>query len=546
MEWTDRSRGAIPTDMSTVRHGVCARVTSCVAIVVALFAGPLRAAEVEVPRWEPHEFAFQGDAGGRNPFQAAFSADVEGPGGAAYRVPGFYDGDGTWKVRVCPAAEGPWSIVTRANVPEIDARRAAFTCVANRSPAIHGGLRVDPEHPHQFVFEDGTRYFPMGYECDWLWALDMTDAGLPTLNPFLDKLAAHGFNCIVLNAYAHDTTWRKGRTGEDDYGPPPLYAWEGSNERPDHARFNLAYWQHYDRVIDAMFRRGIVAHVLIKVYNKSVNWPVKGTAEDDLYFRWLVARYSAYPNVTWDLSKEAQNEKDLNYKTGRLRFIRANDPCHRLLTVHDDRAVYDRGAYDGLLDYRTDQQHTSWRATMLDHLALRDWPVVNAEFGYEHGPGGLKDKTYGVVQPPEEVCRRAWEVYASGGFGVYYYTYTAWDVIRPGDTPPGYTYLKHLRDFFEGTNYWRMSPAEGLSSDGYCLAEPGREYVVFLNRSKPFTLKLEGTAEPLEAEWYHPFTGQRRDAGRVNNGPGDLKPPADWGDGPVALHVAPRRQPQSR
>jgi hypothetical protein len=95
-----------------------------------------------------------------------------------------------------------------------------------------------------------------------------------------------------------------------------MYAWAGTNEQPDHTKFNLAYWQHYDRVIAALNERGMVAHVMIKVYNKMVNWPAKGSAEDDQYFRWLIARYCAYPNVHWDFSKESNNEKDLGLQAG--------------------------------------------------------------------------------------------------------------------------------------------------------------------------------------------------------------------------------------
>jgi hypothetical protein len=239
------------------------------------------------------------------------------------------------------------------------------------------------------------------------------------------------------------------------------------------------------------------------------------------------------------LAKEAQYEKDLDYKTGRLRFIRANDPYHRLLTVHDDHANYDKGAYNELVDYRSDQQNSDWRKTMFAHLAQRNWPVSNIEYGYEHGPLGPKDKTYNVAQPAEEVCRRAWEIVLAGGSVGYYYTYTAWDIIRPQDTPPGYAYFKHLREFFDTTSYWRMQPVEGLVSDGYCLADPGREYVVFLNQAKPFTLKLVGLSHPLKARWYQPFTGQWQDASRLDNGIAELKPPAAWLAGPVALHVGP-------
>jgi hypothetical protein len=427
--------------------------------------------------------------------------------------------------------------VTRSILPDLDHQQASFLCVPNEDEVSHGSLRVDTDHPSQFVHEDGTRFFPMGYECDWLWALDSAAPRLATINPFLDKLRDHGFNFIILNAFAYDTSWRKGHTGDDDYGPPPLYAWEGSNDQPDHSRFNLAYWQHYDRVIEALYRRGMVAHILIRVYNKQVNWPENGSTEDDLYYRWLIARYAAYPNVTWDLAKEANYEKDFDYKAERLRYIRSNDPYHRLLTVHDDRANYDRGAYDMLVDYRSDQQHTDWRQTMLAHLKQHLWPVINTEFGYECGPGGLNDKTYSMAQLPQEVCRRAWEVYMAGGSGAYYYTYTAWDIIRPNDTPPGYEYFKNLYDFFTTTRYWAMKPVEGVTGEGYCLAEAGREYVVFLNSAVPFTLTLAGLPQPFAGEWYQPFRGARLAAGKIGNGRIELTPPSQWSDGPIVLHL---------
>ena len=500
-------------------------------------AADLASSGRQIPRWQPHDFVFRSDAAPDEPFQVQFSVEATGPGAAKLTLPGFYDGHGTWKARLAPTAEGPWSMRTHSSLPSLDGQAVSFLCVANPSPDIHGPLRVDPKNPRHFVFEDGTRYFLLGYECDWLWAMDMKDPELKIVNRFLDKLAASGFNYLILNAYAHDTSWRKGKTGEDDFGPPPLFAWEGSNEKSDHRRFNLAYWQHYDRIIDALNRRGMIARVMIKVYNKRVNWPARNSAEEDLYFRWLIARYAAYPNIHWDFSKEANNEKDLDYKIGRVQFLRQNDPYRRLITIHDDHATYDRGVYNRCLDYRSDQQHSEWHTTLSEHRQQHTWPVVNVEFGYEHGPKGPSDKTYGVVQSPQEVCRRAWEVCTAGGYGVYYYTHTAWDVIRPDDTPPGYAYFKHLRDFFEGTDYWRMEPADGLVSEGYCLAEPGRQYVVFLNSARPFSLKLEGVAAPLKAEWFYPFAGKRRDAGTLTGGTVRLIPPEDFGTGPVALRV---------
>jgi hypothetical protein len=491
----------------------------------------------EVLRWQPHDFAFHIEQEPNRPFQVSFSAEVTGPGGVKLIVPGFYDGGATWKVRVAPTAEGVWTLTTRSPTADLNNQRAAFVCISNPSPTVHGGLNVDPEHPRHFVYEDGTRFFLMGYECDWLWALDANDPDLKTVNRFLDKLAANGFNYVLLNVYAHDTTWRRGKTAEDDYGPPPLYPWEGTNSEPDHSRFNLAYWQHYDRIIDALCRRGMVAHIMIKVYNKMVRWPAKGSAEDDLFFHWLIARYSAYPNVHWDFSKESNNDRDLNYKLGRIRFIHDNDPYHRPITTHTDLETFDAGAYNDVLDYRSDQTHSKWHATLLDHQKQHLWPVLNVEFGYEHGPKGLKDMTYNVVQAPGEVCRRAWEVYMAGAYGAYYYTYTAWDVIRPEDSPPGYAYCRHLRDFFQTTQFWALTPSDELVSSGYCLANRGKEYVAFQNQAQAFSLNLEGLSGSALAKWFNPFTGDFRDAGTMTQGTVRLTPPETWGTGPIALHV---------
>ncbi len=510
-----------------------------------LWTGPLAAEEeaprLQVARWEPHDFVFKGPGGIENPFRVRFSAERAGRAGSRSRCPVFTTArePGSCGSRrpsrgIGRSSPGPISPSSTAAAP-------SFVCVANSSANMHGGLRIDPEHPRHFVFDDGARCFLMGYECDWLWALDLGKPDLKTTEAFLDKLKASGFNYIILNAYAHDTTWAKGKTAGDDFGPPPLFAWEGTNERPDHGRFQLDYWKHYDRVITAMHQRGMIAHVMIKVYNKMVHWPAPGSAEDDLYFRWLIARYAAFPNIHWDFSKEANNEKSLVYKLNRLQFLRANDPYHRLITVHDDRKTYDDGAYNNLLDYRSDQQHSQWHATLLDHRAQHVWPVVNVELGYEQGPKGPKDYTYNVVQSPHEVCRRAWDVCLAGGYATYYYTYTAWDIIRPEDTSPGYVLFKNLCAFFESTDYWRMEPADDLTSAGFCLADPGREYVFYARSAQPLTLKLDGLNAPARAEWFQPFTGERKDAGTVTKGTVSLTPPSSWGDAPAVLHVDGRR-----
>ncbi len=493
--------------------------------------------QVSVPKWQPHDFDFKSTQIPANPFTAVFSADFTGPNGVKLTLPGFYDGGGIWKVRFSPTVEGAWSVTSHSNVADINNQKTAFSC-SPKNNNEHGGLQIETNDRHHFVFQDGTHWFPSGYECNWLWALDATNNTLPTVNTFLDKLGADGFNFILVNAYAYDTSWRPGKTSADDYGPSPLYPWNGTNQNPDFSRFNIAYWQHYDQMIDALYKHGFVAHIYLKVYNKGVTWPQNNSADDDMYYKWIIARYAAYPNIIWDLAKEANNEKSVSYKVNRLKMIRATDPYHRLLTVHTDINTYDAGIYNNLVDFRSDQfVKGDLHALMLSSLSKNDWPVINVESGYEYGPNGPNDKTYNVVQSPEEVARRIWEIKMAGGYTAYYYTYTAWDVLRPHDTPKGYGYLKNFNNFFAQTQYWLLKPSDGLVSTGYCIANTGTEYVVFQNTATSFTLDLTALNKTLNVEWFEPYTGQTINAGTVQKGKVKFTPPANFGTGPVALRI---------
>ncbi len=68
-----------------------------------------------------------------------------------------------------------------------------------------------------------------------------------------------------------------------------------------------------------------------------MNWPEPGSKEDNMYFDYVVKRYQAYPNLVWDISKEAlaYGRDDLGYITERIDRLRKLDGHGRLVTVHD-------------------------------------------------------------------------------------------------------------------------------------------------------------------------------------------------------------------
>ena len=519
----------------------CKRIALWCLLAVLLGCGN---ESVTCEKWHPFDLSFSSESTFKNPFKVAFSALVTRPDGSTFETGGFFDGENTWKIRVSCDMEGKWQLVTHSPEGDLDNKRRTFTCRANSNPAIHGRLMVNKENPRHFRFEDGTEPFLLGYEADWLWAIDLGQGHLDRTRGFLDKISGVGFNYVICNIFAYDTRWRTGTTEPEDFGPPAMLPWKGSHEAPDFSRFNLPYWQHFDRVMDALLERGITAHLMFKVYNKAVNWPEKASDDDDRYFRWVVDRYSAYPNIVWDYSKESYYEEDVAYKQDRLKLIRERDPYGHPVTLHDDKEIFE-GHYDDLIDFHADQNHDEqmYRIT-LEQRAYREWPVFNVEFGYEHGPGGLQDKTFGRVQSPEEVCIKAWKLAMAGAYVAYYYTYTAWDVVRLSDNPKGYAYFSIFSDFFSKSDFPSFRPfgfgdraIEELPPEPgvYCMVNDREESVYFLPVARSFNVLAKHAGE-LSGFWLHPFTGEKMELLPTRDR--ELEPPEDWQKSPIVLYIA--------
>jgi hypothetical protein len=505
----------------------------CTYFVLTIAAASLHAA-TSVEQYQVHDFTFRAPVEG-NPFEVELAGEFAGPGGVWLRVPGFYDGDGVWKIRFSPTRPGDWTLRTVSPAAALNGKQETVTCTANHDPQIHGGLLVDPAHPHHFVYEDGTRYFLMGYEADWLWAIDMLDPDRKAMHHLIDQTAARGFNHVIVNVYAHDTTWSPGRQNQWDYGPPALFAWEGSNERPDHARLNPRFFQLYDGMMRALQEKGIVAHIMLKVYNKLVNWPAPGSAEEQRWFRYVVARYQAFSNVVWDFSKESRLEEDVELHARLIDAIRAADAYHRLTTTHDDNNYYWDPRLSANVDFQTDQQHSDWAAKVAFERNRRAYPIVNAEFGYEHGVEDLP--TYRVKQDWQEVLRRAWLIYMAGGYGVYYYSNTAWDLVKPDPEPPGMQRFALLKQVLSALPYWRMEPSDSLAVGGPCLALNGEAYACYAAQG---TLTVNLTAldrAPSRAEWIDTWTGARENVSVERPGIVTVRRPAAFGEAPALLIV---------
>ncbi len=524
-------------DFSYLRRRVFSTLRPVKLASALLIFTAISAAAVSIEKYHSHDFTFPATAVG-NPFEVKLTGEFTGPEGARLSVPGFYDGDGKWKIRFSPTQLGEWSMRTTSSLEALNAKtESGIVCTTNTHSNIHGILKIDAAHPYHFIYEDGTRYFLLGYEADWLWAPALIDPQAKVMHQLIDQMADRGFNHVMVNIYAHDTGWDPGKSCEWDYGPTEMYVFEGTNEKPDHTRLNTRFFQHYDTMMEALRERGIVAHIMLKVYNKKVKWPAKWSPEEERFFRYVVARYQAFGNVVWDFAKESYNEKDNVLQSHLLDIIRCSDAYKHLTTAHDDD-IYDWDPdLSRNVDFRTDQQHSDYAEMIRFDRGRRQYPILNSEFGYEFGVDKLPTHKHGNQCEWQELLRRAYHIYLAGGYGVYYYNNTAWDVIKPDPEAPGMKPFQLLKDSLGSLPYWNMNPADELAVGGPCLAAPGVAYAFYVEGAS-LTVNLTSLDPgPVNAEWINTWSGDRQKEPAIHPGTFKLKKPEGFGTAPGLLVV---------
>ena len=499
--------------------------------------------------WYPEDISFTSKANKANPYLDVtdFKVTFTGPGGTTLTVPGFYTGGQVWKVRFAPTSAGTFTYVTSSTQDTSLDGVAGVAPEGTSNPNGHGALKVDPVFPHHYLFDDGTRYFQMGYEIDWLGLMDFGDATIAKAKSVIDIVAANGFSEVLMNAYAYDTSWKPGNTSAIDFGPPALIPWPGTNAAPDQNEMSEAFWDNVDLVIGYLFEKGITAHLYFRVYTKMVNWPANGSADDDLYFAFIVARYQAYSNVVWDFSKESYYEKDQTYIANRLTLIKAADAYRRLRTLHDPDGAqsqfspnyYDDATHAGTVDFYTDQSSNQY-ATAIGALSKRAMPYYNAETTlYQVGNDG--SFTYPHYNSPADVFATSMEVLMAGGYFAYYYSLHAWDVDKYNETPDGIGSYKALRDFMKGTAWYKMVASDSLIGGGavgtHCLANPGKEYIVYRSGTGNVTLDVAGATGMLSAKWLNLVTNAQSPLPDQANGSRVFANP--WSD-PALLYLLAR------
>lgn len=272
----------------------------------------------------------------------------EGPDGRALRVPGFWDGEKLWHVRMCPTAAGPWSY----HVEILDGGGTAASpaqSFAATDSGRPGFIRAAPGS--RFLqFDNGQAFIPLGNNL-----VKTTDQAVIQL--WAARLRAHDMNSQRVWLHPHYTAieWEAAGPAGPSYVP----------DAQGLGRFCLRTARAMDFTVEQAEKNGVYA-ILCQddtiCYENSphgeprIGWeynPYRSICRDGIEFftnalaksyykrrlRYTVARWGYSPHVfCWEL----QNEADWPYL--RTVYPDKGSLWHLadLVAWHDEMAAYVR------------------------------------------------------------------------------------------------------------------------------------------------------------------------------------------------------------
>jgi hypothetical protein len=482
-----------------------------------------------------------------NPFTgASLHGTFETADGRRWSVEGFCDAeDGSvYRIRFMPPQAGEYTYSLEFRQGE---SRAASTGKFHVVKAARRGpIRVDPQNHWHFVWEGtGEHYFFNGTTAYWLigWSDDAV------IQASLDRLHTLKINRLRVTIAGRTSLYYGEPVMAGKSWTPFIKAWPTPPKAPDdlyhpgfdYTRFNVAYWQKFERALRFARDRDMIFSLVLDM-NDSRTHPEAGSEDEHRFIRYAIARLGAFSNTTWDLGDDLDSYRDDAWTHATGMFIKEWDPYKHLATSHPvDNVHQDRTSE--WFDFTSFQewsrtQHEFMLAQRKKQESLgRIIPQTNEEYGYEdHYPLWAQ----GLGSESADTLRRtAWDIVMAGGYqtagetarrgtNIWPDSGGGWMNGRGDDTMTMFQGYAHMVDFFTSFDWWKTEPHDALVNAGnYCLAKPGELYAAYLPHGGSLTLRLEPGS--YEGTWWEAGTGRKVPVARFTVTAGEWKSAA--GDG---------------
>ena len=456
------------------------KIFSLTLLILFLAAFPTCSKTRQVGKWERFELIFKAKPEG-NPFTAVeVGAVFTSPAGEKITVDGFYD--------------------------ELDGISGEFNCV---SSGKKGPLVRDPANPWYLKWADGGFFFETGAN-DPESFLAMGFASQQERTAAIDYLASTGCNILYFGMV---------NAGPGDGGPEEkVTPWRGGFDNPDFDTICLDFMNRLEEVLDHMAGRGIVAHLVFYLDDCPKIARSITPEQEELWFRYTVARFGCYPDLIWNLAEEYEEVFDLEWCESRAALLKKYDPLNHPVTVHQLSGDSFVGAGSGNFDL-TALQYNTTDPDSLNAAILKVRSQV--EQAGRPIPVSLIEWTPIESGQARQARKGIWAIAAAGG---------TCQIFNKDQGPAGldfsrweahWRYAAILKNSIESLPFERMAPDNSLVSAGFCLAQPGTCYLVYQPRGGEFSLKLSVSRRAYRACWVDPRQGCLIEAGEVGAAGGE-------------------------
>jgi hypothetical protein len=395
-----------------------------------------------------------------------------------------------------------------------------------------GILRVDPGYPWHFIWEGtGEHYFFNGTTAYWL--VGWRDERI--IRNSVDRLHRLKVNRLRVTI--------AGREAMSFFGEPVMTgpnwtvfiaAWPAQNaEDPfhpgfDYGQFNLPYWQKFERMLRFARARDMIISLVLDMNDSRVH-PAAGSEDERRFIRYAIDRFGAFSNITWDLGDDLDSYRDEKWTHDTGTFIQQEDPYKHLETSHpavsnehQDR-VSSWFSFTSYQEWSRNQHSLMLESRKLQEKTGRIIPQTNEEYGYEdHYPHWAEPGS----DSADVLRRTAWDIAMAGAYGttgesarrgtnIWPDSGGGWLNGRGDDTQTMLLGYGHMVDFFTSFEWWKTSPHDELVNRGnYCLADPGKTYVIYLPHGGKATIKLQ--PGHYRASWFSALSGETIDQPEVS------------------------------
>lgn len=379
-------------------------------------------AKQQVEKWGMFEVSCQGKIEG-NPFtdytiKGIFTGECE-----LVEVEGFYDGEGVYKVRFMPSFEGEYKYLIEGSFSG-ESVRGNFE-VTKPSSDNHGMVRV--ANTYHFVYEDGIPYYPLGTTC-YVWDLQSDERIAETL----ESLKESKFNKIRFCIFPKHYDYNLLEPRSYPYEGTPMdssvltkenfldYMGKTKGNDWNLEKFNPVHFRHIEYCIMELQKLSIEADIIVMHPYDRWGFAQMSKEQDDLYWNYVIARFSAFRNVWWSLANEydLMEKKTVEDWERYAEIICSKDKYRHLKSIHNCRPFYDYSR--PWITHCSIQRQDLYKSSEL----VNEWrlrykkPIVLDEIAYEgniqHGWGNITG---------EEMVRRFWEGAVRGGYPGHGETY---------------------------------------------------------------------------------------------------------------------------